>query len=61
MSYILRHSNIETDDNGYIDIDILLNHKDLKKYKITFEIIKNIVDNKFIGANQGHSNNKKLK
>ena len=45
MSYILRHSNIETDDNGYIDINILLNHQDLKKYKITFEIIKNIVDN----------------
>ena len=59
MSYILRHSNIETDDNGYIDIDILLNHQDLKKYKITFDIIKNIVDNKFIRANQGHSNDKK--
>jgi RNA:NAD 2'-phosphotransferase (TPT1/KptA family) len=73
MSYILRHSNIETDDNGYIDINILLNHQDLKKYKITFEIIKNIVDNdnknryklsfdnKYIRANQGHSNDKKVK
>jgi putative RNA 2'-phosphotransferase len=69
----LRHSNIETDDNGYIDIDIILNHSDLKKYKITFEIIKYIVDNdnksryklsddnKFIRANQGHSNYKTVK
>jgi len=73
ISYILRHSNIETDDNGYIDINILLNHRDLKKYKITFEIIKNIVDNdnksryklspdnRYIRANQGHSNHKKVK
>jgi putative RNA 2'-phosphotransferase len=72
MSYILRHSNIETDDNGYIDINILLNHPDLKKYKITFEIIKYIVDNdsksryklsddnKFIRANQGHSKHKTI-
>ena len=45
MSYILRHSNIKTDDNGYIDINILLNHSDLKKYRITFDIIKYIVDN----------------
>ena len=45
ISYILRHSNIETDDYGYIDINILLNYRDLKKYKITFKIIKYIVDN----------------
>jgi RNA:NAD 2'-phosphotransferase (TPT1/KptA family) len=55
ISYILRHSNIKTDDNGYIDITILLNHQDLKKYKITFEIIK------YIRANQGHSNYKTVK
>jgi RNA:NAD 2'-phosphotransferase (TPT1/KptA family) len=65
ISFILRHSNIETDDNGYIDITILLNHPDLKKYKITFEIIKYIVDNdndnKYIRANQGHSNYKTVK
>jgi RNA:NAD 2'-phosphotransferase (TPT1/KptA family) len=73
ISYILRHSNIETDDNGYININILLNHPELKKYKITFEIIKYIVDNdnknryklspdnKFIRANQGHSNHKIVK
>lgn len=73
ISYILRHSNIETDENGYIDINILLNHQDLKKYNITFEIIKYIVDNdnksryklspdnKFIRANQGHSNYKTVK
>jgi RNA:NAD 2'-phosphotransferase (TPT1/KptA family) len=73
ISFILRHSNIETDDNGYIDITILLNHQDLKKYKITFEIIKYIVDNdnkhryklsddnKYIRANQGHSNYKTVK
>ena len=35
MSYILRHSNIETDNYGYITI--LLNHDDLKKYKTTFD------------------------
>ena len=73
ISFILRHSNIETDDNGYIDINIILNHPDLKKYKTTFEIIKYIVDNdnknryklsdnnKFIRANQGHSNHKTVK
>lgn len=73
ISFILRHSNIETDDYGYIDTNILLNHRDLKKYKITFEIIKYIVDNdnkgryklsednKFIRANQGHSNTKIVK
>jgi RNA:NAD 2'-phosphotransferase (TPT1/KptA family) len=73
MSYILRHSNIETDDCGYMNINILLNHDDLKKYKTTFEIIKYIVDNdnkgryklsennKFIRANQGHSNIKIVK
>jgi putative RNA 2'-phosphotransferase len=73
MSYILRHSNIETDDYGYIDKNSLLNHQDLKKYNITFEIIKYIVDNdnkgrykltednKFIRANQGHSNTKIVK
>lgn len=72
MSYILRHSNIKTDPYGYIDINILLNHPDLKKYEITFEIIKEIVDNdnknryklsddnKFIRANQGHSKHKEL-
>jgi hypothetical protein len=72
MSYILRHSNIETDVNGYVDINILLNHSELKKYKITFETIKYIVDNdnksrykfsddnKFIRANQGHSKHKTI-
>lgn len=72
MSYILRHSDIKTDDNGYIDINILLNHPDLRKYKITFEIIKRIVDNdsktryklsddnKRIRANQGHSKHKNV-
>ena len=72
MSYILRHSNIKTDDNGYIDINILLNHSDLKKYRITFDIIKYIVDNdnksryklsddnKYIRANQGHSRHKNV-
>ena len=73
LSFILRHSNIETDDYGFIDIISVLNHRDLKKYKITFEIIKYIVDNdnksryklsddnKFIRANQGHSNAKIVK
>ena len=73
LSFILRHSNIETDDYGFIDINSVLNHRDLKKYKITFEIIKYIVDNdnkgryklsednKFIRANQGHSNTKIVK
>ena len=72
ISYILRHSNIETDDSGYINIDILLNHPNLKKYNITLDIIKYIVDNdnktryklsddnKLIRANQGHSNHKNI-
>ena len=72
ISYILRHSNIKTDDYGYININDLLNHPDLKRYRITFEIIKYIVDNdnksrykltddnKYIRANQGHSNNKSV-
>jgi RNA:NAD 2'-phosphotransferase (TPT1/KptA family) len=72
ISYILRHSNIKSDEEGFIDINILLNHQDLKKYKITFETIKYIVDNdsksryklsddnKFIRANQGHSKHKNV-
>jgi RNA:NAD 2'-phosphotransferase (TPT1/KptA family) len=72
MSFILRHSKIETDIDGYIDINILLNHPDFKKYKISFDIIKYIVDNdnksryklsddnKYIRANQGHSKHKNV-
>jgi putative RNA 2'-phosphotransferase len=72
MSYILRHSNIKTDDNGYININVLLNHPNLRKFNPSFEKIKYIVDNdnktryklsddnKFIRANQGHSNHKDI-
>ena len=72
MSYILRHSDIKTDEYGYISIDLLLNNQKLKKYNISFDIIKYIVDNdnknryklsddnKFIRANQGHSKHKEI-
>ena len=67
MSYMLRHSEVKKDKNGYVDINILLNDSKLKKYNISFTIIKKIVDtdnknryllssdNKYIRANQGHS------
>ena len=67
LSYILRHSDIEKDKKGYVDINMILNNPKLKKYGITFETIKYIVDNdkknryklsddnKLIRANQGHS------
>jgi RNA:NAD 2'-phosphotransferase (TPT1/KptA family) len=72
MSYILRHSDIKTDEYGFISIDSLLNNQKLKKYNISFDIIKYIVDNdnknryklsddnKFIRANQGHSKHKEI-
>ena len=68
MSYMLRHAKyIKKDNEGYVDINILLNDSKLRKYNITFDKIKKIVDtdnknryllspdNKLIRANQGHS------
>lgn len=72
MSWILRHSDIKTDENGYININILLSHPQLKKYNISLSDIINIVnqdtkcryklseDNTFIRANQGHSKHKQI-
>ena len=67
MSYILRHSDIERNDEGFVDISLLINNPKLKRYNLTFDKIKFIVDNdnktryklssdnRMIRANQGHS------
>ncbi len=73
MSWILRHGlhelNLVPDNNGRIQLKDLLDVKEIKKFNVSEEIIRNIVDTNdkkrfnleeingiwMIGANQGHS------
>ncbi|CAH6722101.1 tRNA 2'-phosphotransferase [[Candida] jaroonii] len=73
LSYLLRHGAVKEklpiDENGFIELNKVLNHQRLKSYKTTIQDIQTVVEtnNKkrfslrtlgettFICANQGHS------
>lgn len=70
LSYLLRHGavkeKLEIDPQGYVLLDVLLNHNRMKSNKVTLEDLKRIVkdndkqrftikDDTWICANQGHT------